>query len=239
MATTHAIHESSIARRTPAVRHTKEDALTDLEFELLLDESYRLKPKRDLETRFILLIGGRLGLRRGEIAHMRREWIDWRKRRIDIPAFEPCSKGRHGGVCGHCKQMAKQQAEHNDDVGLEAAIARRWEPKTQNAARSIPFGFSGRVEIVLERYFAEFDQWMYSGQAINRRLDRVCNRTPDVDHISPHALRATAATYHAGRGLDTLSLQAMMGWAQPSTAENYIAKSADNLDRQLRMVHSG
>lgn len=219
------------------VRHTKEDALTDLEFELLLDESYNLKSMRDLETRFVLLVGGRLGLRRGEITHMHSRWIDWRKRRIKIPTFEPCTKGRDGGPCGHCRQMASQKSERNE-ISLQDAIRNRWEPKTEMASRSVPFGFSGRTEIVLERYFDEFPEWMYTGQAINRRLSRVSERVPDVNHVSPHALRATAATFHAGRGLDTLSLQAMMGWAQPSTAENYIARSADNLDRRLRTVHS-
>lgn len=222
----------------PAVRHTREDALTDLEFELLLDEAYDLEPMVDLETRFLLLVAGRLGLRRGEIAHMRREWVDWRKRRIEIPRLEPCNKGRGGGPCGHCKMMARQMVDHSDDgLTIDEALARRWSPKTPMAVRSVPFGFSGRVEIVLERYFDEFDQWMYVGNAINRRVNRVAEAVPDVGRVTPHTLRATAANYHAGRGLDTLALQAMMGWSKPSTAQVYIAKNADNLDRKLQFAH--
>lgn len=227
----------STGAQTTSVRHTKEDALTDLEFELLLDAAYNLEPMQDLEARFILLVGGRLGLRRGEIAHMRESWVDWRKRRIEIPASQPCDYGRDGGPCGHCKMMARQTADHNEDVTYEDALAERWSAKTDMAARSVPYGFSGRTEIVLERFFDEFDRWMYTAQSINRRLEWVCDRVNDIGHVSPHALRATAATFHAGRGLDVLAIQSMFGWAQASTAKCYVASSAENLDRQLQFVH--
>lgn len=223
--------------RNHTVRHSREDALTDLEFERLLDESYRLKPMQDLEARFVLLVCGRLGLRRGELVHMTAEWVDWRKRRIDIPGFEPCRKGRSGDQCAHCKQMAQQMADHNEAADYDTALARRWNPKTAMAERSVPFAFSGRVEIVLERYFDEFGQFMYTAQAANRRLNWLADRLDDVGRVTPHTLRATAASYHAGRGLNTLSLQALMGWAQPSTARDYIASNADNLDRQLQFAH--
>jgi len=144
---------------------------------------------------------------------------------------------RLGGECGHCKQLAEQRVAHNDGVALEDAIANRWSPKTQMAIRSIPFGFSGRVEIVIERYFDEFSEWMYTGQSINRRLNWLRDGVDGIDRLHPHSLRATAATHHAGRGLNTLSLQAMFGWAQPSTAQAYIASLTDNLDRQLQFVH--
>lgn len=219
------------------VTHSKDRAIDDFQFELLLDASYGLESMQDLETRFVLLVAGRLGLRRGEIAHMRESWVDWRQRRIDIPEYVDCDMGRGGGPCGSCKQQAKQRAEHNDGVTYEEALAERWTPKTSMACRSVPFGFSGRVEVVLERFFNEFDRWMYTAQSINRRLDWVADRVDKVEEISPHALRASAATYHAGRGLDTLSLQSLFGWACASTSKAYIASSADNLDRQLQFIH--
>lgn len=80
--------QRSTGHRTSKVRHTKEDSLSDLEFEQLYNASFQLDPLTDLEARFVLLVGGRLGLRRGEIAHIRSDWIDWRKRRIDIPPPE-------------------------------------------------------------------------------------------------------------------------------------------------------
>lgn len=288
---------------TSEVRHTKEDALDDLEFELLVDASYGLKPKQDLETRFVLLVGGRLGLRRGELAHMAEEWINWRDRRIEIPAQEPCTKGRDGGICGQCRQKAKQKAEirvrnaavtvvdtnralerdrdarirdfdreleraadgllidvdelldvlggetaldaaqetleefYHDDV-LEYHTENAWTPKTENAVREVPFGFSGRTEIVVERYFDEWDQWMYCGNAINRRLDWVTDEVDAVESLHPHALRSTAASFHAGRGLRVLPLQNMFGWADPETARRYIAKNPNQLDRELRFTHA-
>lgn len=222
---------------TTGVTHSKDRAVDDFEFELLIDASYDLEAMQDLETRFLLLVAGRLGLRRGEIAHMRSDWIDWRQRRIEIPGYVACDMGRDGGPCGSCRQQAKQRAEYNVDVSYKQALAERWSPKTEMAQRAVPFGFSGRVEIVLERYFERFDRWMYTAQSINRRLNWVADMVDEVEDLSPHALRASAATYHAGRGLDTLSLQSMLGWSQPSTAKAYIASSADNLDRQLQFIH--
>jgi len=53
-------------------RHVHEDALDDDEFEKLLAGAKRLDPPWNLEAMFIVFAGGRLGLRVGEIAHLRR-----------------------------------------------------------------------------------------------------------------------------------------------------------------------
>lgn len=221
-------------------RHTREDALTDLEFEQLLRSVRDLDYYFALDAEFILLVAGRLGLRRGEIAHMEADWINWRKQRIEIPSYEACRSGREGDVCGHCRQLATQQAEHNDDVALEDALAERWSPKTQAAIRAVPFGFCPRAEIILREYFDVFDRFPRSPQVINRRIKRVADECETVDRetIYPHALRATAASFHAGRGMQMLPLQALMGWADPSTARKYIATSPENTARELQMTHS-
>ena len=58
-------------------RHVHEDALDDDEFEKLLAGAKRLDPPWNLEAMFIVFAGGRLGLRVGEIAHLRREWVSF------------------------------------------------------------------------------------------------------------------------------------------------------------------
>lgn len=77
---------------------------------------------------------------------------------------------------------------------------------------------------------------MYTGQAANRRVNWVTEKT-DVGHVSPHTLRATVATHQAARMADAFALQAMFGWSDISTAKAYISRNADNLDRKLQLVN--
>jgi integrase len=221
-------------------RHSKADALNEREYQLLLEGASKLTPKNDLEARFIILVGGRLGLRRGEITHLRDDWINWRRNMIEIPRYDDCDRGRDYRECGSCRMHAKQKAEHNADVTFEEALDLRWETKTDEAARSVPFDFDPRVSLVIERFFEEWDRWMYSAQAVNRRLEDAAEAADNLipDDIYPHCLRATAASYHAARGLDVIPLQSLMGWAQVSTAHNYVKSSGENTQRALRFTHS-
>lgn len=155
-----------------------------------------------------------------------------------------CSKGRGGdGPCGYCKQLAEQRVEYsNGELSLSDALDWVWVPKTEAASRDIYFGFDARVELAIERYFdsPEYDGWANSAGAINRRVKTAAEHADriDAEHVSPHTLRATAATYHAGRGLELLPLMQMFGWAQPSTAEVYIGRNGTNTARQLDSIHS-
>jgi len=67
-------------------------------------------------------------------------------------------------------------------------------------------------------------------------LERVDEFTSDT--TTPHGLRATAASHASARGLDPLALQSMMGWADISTARNYVATSSDNTQRELHQIYS-
>lgn len=226
--------------RSHAVRHSKADALDEREFQLLLEGAAKLKPKNDIEARFIILVGGRLGLRRGEIAHLTDDWIDWRRNMIEIPRHDPCSRGRDYEQCATCRQHAQQKASNNSDMTFDETLDLQWESKTAEAARQVPFDFAPRVSLVIERYFEQWDTWMYSAQAINRRLEAAAEIAEEInaDDIYPHCLRATAASYHAARGLDVIPLQSLMGWAQVSTAHNYVKSSGENTQRALRYTHA-
>lgn len=223
-------------------RHSKEDALDEREFELLLEGANSLEGNMGEEAYVAVLLTGRLGMRAGELAHMRSDWIDWRRRMIEIPRYQRCEKGKDGGICGQCEQQAQQMVEYNPEVTIEEARAEMWRAKTDAAARSIPFDFSPRVEIAVERFFQDSlrDRWPYSQTAINRRINKSAEAAKEIsdDDIYPHALRATAASYHAGRGLDVLPLQALLGWSQASTAERYVQQSPRNTARQLHQIHS-
>lgn len=298
--------------------HSKELALNDRDYELLLEGARAIgKEYYSQQARFAILVAGRLGLRSGEITHMRSDWINWRKRRIEIPRQQDCESGRNDGLCGHCEQAAKQMVEYNaidvpearleilqngeiqglrrdterqlivahrrhsegdlsagalddqvdtileaspgnewdifeglttkaeevvteQDLTIEEARDRMWKPKTDAAARAVPFDWRARVEIAVERFFEDWNRWPLSQSALHRRVMRSLRNAEELNEDSTHmhGLRATAATHHAGRGISTLTLQSLMGWAQASTARSYVRASPDNTQRELHQANS-
>lgn len=213
-------------------RHTKEDALSDKEFELLYEGASKIEDDYyRLYCQFVVLVLGRLGLRRTELAHMKGDWVDWDNKLIHIPRHEDCE-------CGDCKQKAQQKEDHNNGVSYEEALNLRWHPKTETAIREVPFGFNARIELIIERFFERFDDYPHSANSVNRRIDRAVENSKGIKNTYPHALRATAASYHAGRGLGVLPLQSMFGWANLSTPLLYVKQSGKNTARELRNVHS-
>jgi len=249
------------------VQHSKERALSDREFELLLEGARRIdKQRQSREAVFAILLTGRLGMRSGEVIHLTEDWIDWRQRRIEIPRQMDCHLGSGTEPCGYCKQAARQMAEYYDpeeglsrgrermlnrhlDGGWECgdaltvddALELRWFAKTEAAEREIPFGWDARTELMMERFFERGrDGWNLSKTALNRRINKALRHADELeeDTTMPHGLRSTAATYHAGRGLATLALQSLFGWADLQTARRYIANSPDNTERALHQTHS-
>jgi len=220
--------------------HSKEDALRDRQYQLLFEGARKLPDERAKEARFLILVAGRLGLRAGEIAHMRGSWIDWRRQMIVVPPYEPCTKGESGGICGYCRAQASQMVSADPDLSTKDAEARMWSPKTEASAREVPFGHDPRALLAIERFFDAHDAWPFSRAVVNRRVTAAAEQADEIDPTTcyPHALRATAATTMAARGLDMLPLQSMMGWAKLSTAKHYIASSGENTARALYRVHS-
>ena len=231
-------------RSGDTVRHSKQDALSEIELEYLLEGSrdldfnYYYEP----DPEFVIYTLGKLGLRRGEIAHMKESWIDYSRKMITIPEHEKCKKGKHGEVCGYCKQLARQRVEHSEELSLKEALEWMWVPKTQAAAREIYYGFDPRLELYIKRYFdnPHYNKVEVGANGIHRRVKRAAKNAPNLtpENLSPHKLRATAATFHAGRGLETLALMQFFGWADPSTAEVYISRNGQNTANQLNAIHN-
>lgn len=224
----------------PKPTRTRDYALSDREYQLLLEGTQDMRDYYGFQAKFIVLVAGRLGLRAGELAHMKQSWVDPRRNMIEIPYHEPCKKGRDGGKCGYCRQIAEQKANYNSDVTYEDALSETWTPKTDAAVREIPYSFDAETELMIERFFDRYDEYPCSRQSVNRRVTRAAEAATDLDpeRVFPHCLRATAATYHAGRGLDVLPLQSLFGWSDLSTAQRYIQSSGENTARALHMVHS-
>lgn len=212
------------------VKMSKSAALSDAEFEALVEATDDLRPPFDSEALLILIAGGRLGMRAGEICHMKADWINHERNLIEIPSYDRCS-------CGYCRSCATQSMKKSG-VDFEKDFAERWKPKTEAGARSIPYDFSDRVATVIELFFEEFGEYEHSRVSINRRVDRVCEAAGmDPDDCYPHALRATAATHHAYRGLPPVALQSLMGWSNLGVARSYIKSSGGATRRALNEIH--
>ena len=217
-------------RQSLTTRHTHEDVLTDREFELLLEACSSLPEPRDLQARFVCLAAGRLGLRAGEIAHFRADWIDWDRMLLRIPQHEPCE-------CGYCRRQASQETTHNEQLSQQEAMKGRWHPKTVASARAIPIDLSLRLELCLERFTDKYEAFPRSRTAVNRRVNAVAEAADIEGRVYPHCLRATAASYHAYQGVAPVPLQALMGWSDLATAQKYIRISGRATADALRQVH--
>lgn len=220
------------------VRHSREDVVGESVYEQLLEAASRLKYPYNVECRFVLIGCGRLGLRAGELCHVQESWIDWDRKMLKIPTHDPCTKS-NGEPCGYCRTRAESAAEHNDDLSFEDALKRRWNPKTNHGARAVPFDFNERVHTAVEDFFFDFDAYEHSRASVNRRVDRVLDEAGlPRQTCYPHSLRATAATFHAVRGLSTAALQSLMGWADLVTAQKYVRASGGQTQRALREAHA-
>ncbi|MFC6722841.1 tyrosine-type recombinase/integrase [Halobium palmae] len=222
------------------VLNSKEDALTDRLFQLLLEGARRLEEPYTSLARFVIFATGRLGMRAGEVTHMSEDWVDWREKVIRIPAFDRCEKGRtDDGPCGYCRRLAHSIAEHNEELTVEQALSTRWSPKTAAGARAIPFDFDIRVEMEIERLFEDLNSYPHCRGSITQRVTDAAEVADglDSDRVYPHALRATASTFHASRGLTGLPLQSFMGWEKLATTETYLNGTAEATRRALRSVH--
>lgn len=221
------------------VRHSHQDALSESEFDRLVEATDDLEKPYDAECLFVLVAAGRLGMRAGEIMHMRESWIDLDTNQIRIPSFDPCDHGKDGTICGYCHSQAQLAVDWHDDLTMDEALQNRWEPKTSNSARAIPFDFDPFIQTVVEEFFADRDRWPHSRVSINRRVDRVLEAAGyDTSKCYPHSLRATAASYHAYRGLPAAALQSLFGWSNLSTAQKYLRLSGGATAKALKDAHA-
>jgi len=213
-------------------------------------------------------------MRKGEIAHLSNEWIDWGDGTITIPASDPCTKGRNGDKpCGYCRRRAEDRVDTasitheeavdairyviddadtisdekihaeadslQDEVSISMgdALSEQWQPKTPTSARTIPFDFDVRIELALKEFVKRFDGWERSAVTVNRRINRVAELSDVGGRVYPHALRATAASYHASRDISIHALMSMLGWSDPGTARVYITGNSDSAAREVRSKH--
>ena len=224
---------------------TRERVLSTNEFERLLIGASRTpttqgSPNADLEARAAILIAGRLGLRRGELAHLDASWVNTDTQMLHIPAHDPCDSGRNGSLCGYCRQAVAQMEDNRDDPDRDELESMYWRPKTEASVRSIPYAsISSRVTFAVEWLLDEDGGWAYSSSTLKRRVEDAAEHAPDLTtNVTLHGLRGTAATYHAGNGVDWQALKTMMGWRENDTPKQYLAIDGAMTKKALREVYS-
>jgi len=223
---------------TEMVRHSHQDALDDASYDRLVEATDKLSDPFDAECLALLVLAGRLGMRGGEISHCHRDWLDTERKVIEIPHYWPCDDGQNGEICGYCHKRAAEAAEHGD-VTVDEALEQRWEPKTPHSARAIPYDFDPFVEATVEEFFAKYERWPTSRVGVNRRVDRIADAADYDGRVYPHALRATAASFHAYRGVPPAALQSLFGWSNLAVAEKYVRLTGEATSRALKDAHSG
>ncbi|AEH39173.1 site-specific integrase [Halopiger xanaduensis] len=193
-----------------------------------------------LECEFVLRTMGELGLRAGEISHMRESWIDFDRCEIHVPEHDQCNMGDDGGPCGYCKAQAKDSAEKRD-ITYETALRERWKPKNEHAARTIWFGWDEDLVELIDEFMYKNGEYLHSRVSVNRRIKTIASECEmvDKDEVYPHALRAHAAMYHAKKGMRAYHLSELMGWSNIDAAMDYIKMTADDVKTEMKRVHNG
>jgi len=166
-------------------------------------------------NKFLILMMGLLGLRIGEIIHMGETWVDFENEIITIPSYEPCD-------CNYCIKYMKRKVKCKN-ITPQEVMKECWKPKTEAGARSIPFGFDPEVREVLEKFMTKYKKCPLSARQIQHRITQL-EELAGVSHITSHALRAYAITKFAYDGVNTATLQTVMGWNDLSTADTHIRR---------------
>ncbi|WP_346140208.1 hypothetical protein, partial [Streptomyces virens] len=89
-------------------RNSHQDALDDTKYRRLIEATDGLDEPFQTEAFAILVFGGRLGMRGGEICHLSEDWVNWERKMIEIPAYDACA-------CGYCRQQAHLATQHDDE----------------------------------------------------------------------------------------------------------------------------
>jgi len=208
-------------------RHAAYDALDEEQFDRLYaatfdsDDEY----ETELEDRFITVASGRLTLRRGELLHFNRDWIDPEAKMIRVPAHVPCD-------CSYCRGRAEDYAADRD-LTVDGAIKLCWSPKTPAGVRAIYYGWSPLTIDAVEQFVDVVGELDMDPSTINRRVNKLAERARINQNLYPHALRASSAFFWADLGLEAAYLQAIMGWNSIEVAVAYLRASGHQLARRI------
>lgn len=212
-------------------RNAARDAPSSSEFELICNATFDSDDYvRQVEDRFIAYGSGRLTLRSGELLHFlhgdESKWLDRERKVIHVPPLAHCT-------CRYCKKRAKKVAARREDMTQEEVLKRYWQPKYQASVRAIPYGWSAEVIDVVERFADVVGGFACAQSTLNRRVNTLRDRAGLEGELYPHALRAASAFFWAEKGLETVYLQAMLGWQDMRVANRYIRATGQQLNERV------
>lgn len=205
---------------------SKEHALNEEEFERVLNACDMTD--YFLEDKFLVLSMSKLGLRLGEIAHMKEYWVDFVRGEITIPSHDPCD-------CIYCRNAFKGKSKRRN-IQTDDVMKVQWCPKTKAGARTIWFEFDLELKEVIKSVITKYKACPFSTSNIRRRIRKLGERA-GIQKLHPHGLRATAATNFAYDGMDVATLKTIMGWEHIEIAVRYIATSGAMAKKSLKKLY--
>lgn len=212
----------------------RERAPTRNEFHRMLrGVEENLSGEMRLQCKFALYTMGELGLRAGELTHMKKDWVNLHEHKIEIPEWSRCN-------CSYCRKRAKSEAKRNDDLSLDEAMRKRWKPKNPASQRTVYFHYNTEIVELCKKFFNLYEEWPTSRATVNRRVDRIVENSAidrEISSINPESLRAAAATYHANLGINPKVLTEMMGWQKEETALKFLRSTSDGQKSELSEIH--
>lgn len=158
------------------------------------------------KDRVIVGLLGYMGMRVGEAAHLKSEWV--REDGVHIPSSMPCP-------CNECSERG------------------HWQPKTKASIRVVPIpGFFCPVLIAFLKYSP--GGLRMTRQAIWYRVEWLIDKA-SLPHGFPHSLRASAATLYATKGMNAMELCVLFGWSRIAVGEHYLQLSQAKAGVQKKM----
>lgn len=163
-------------------------------------------PDEDHRTHasIVLLLGGRLGLRPGEIQHLHEGWIHWDRGELRIPDRDPCA-------CRLCWQTARHAQRAGDGRRLNEIITETtW--ASPGGGRTIPFAWSQRLTAALAT-ICEEEYLDLSVEAMAQLITASAQLAQglDGDEIDFRNLRATGASFFADAGFPAHRVASLLG----------------------------
>jgi len=207
----------------------RDNVLSGIEVKILLGA---------LETdRERLCIEGLLftGLRRGELVHLTRDWIQ--RGKIQVPSQTACD-------CWECKKIIYRKVKKKKSkktVKVLRKPAGLWMPKTNAGARSIPLNELSKK--LFDWYFREHHairELVPCTKSVYYTIKQIESRIKDqlTHELIPHGLRGVYASRLAEQGISTFKLKEIMGWAHSKVADEYIALYGPSEEAEGLTMHA-
>ena len=232
------------------VKHSRYYALEPDEVERLISFSVGVE-------RFIIsnLVYG--GMRRSEVAHMRRGWLHIKDHAAKLMGANHIKlpEGRIPCDCETCQRQAywklmrdgerktkEWYAETQSEFyqlkskGELPKLDSYWMPKSKSGSRVIPI-LNNEYKKELRRWFKVHDKVDINPLKIYAMVKRVGKLAFGPDKIIyPHVLRATAATILANNSLSERNLTLFMGWKDANSAKPYVKDNQRKMIKDMKKI---